>query len=176
MKSFRFGSSMRVASIAVVGVLAATGCPADDSTDSGNDSLGVTSAATTESGMESTGEPMDSSGSAGLSHDADIQPIWDEHCLTACHETGGEWSVLDMSGSAYDKLVGVPAATFPDLNHVEPGNLETSYLWHKIDGTHLMVGGNGVAMPKARVGMSATVLTADQVSAIQAWIEGGANP
>jgi hypothetical protein len=176
MKSFRLGSSMRAASIAVVGVLAVTGCPSDDTGDSGNDSLAATSEVMTDSGMESTTASMDTSGGTALSHDADIQPIWEVHCLEACHETGGEWSVLDMSGSAYDAIVGAPAATFADLNHVEPGDLELSYLWHKINDSHLGVGGNGVAMPKARVGMSATVLTADELSTIQEWIEGGANP
>jgi hypothetical protein len=171
MKSFSLG-------LGIVGVLAASGCPSDDTGDSGNDSLAATSNEMTDTGMESTsGSAEETTGGAALSHATDIQPIWDEHCVTACHETGGEWSVLDMSEDAYGSIVDVAAATFSDLDHVEPGDPTRSYLWHKIEGTHLSVGGNGVAMPKPPVGGgAATVLTDDQKSTIEAWITGGANP
>jgi hypothetical protein len=153
----------------VLGLLA-TGCPADDGMDTGNDDAAMTTVPATDTGsMDSTGVMTD------LSHAVDIQPIWDEHCTMACHEPDGEWGfLLDMSGNAYDAIVGVPAPQFMSLNHVEPGDLDASYLWHKINNTQASVGGSGLPMPKARAGMSATVLTADQLAMIEEWIAGGA--
>jgi hypothetical protein len=167
MKAFRLGWC--------VGLLAVAGCPADDSMDDGNDDASMTTMPTTTDAGNESDTAGDSSGGPAPSH-ADIQPIWDAHCVDACHEVGGEWAVLDMSGSAYDKIVGVAAATFSSLDHVDPGNLDTSYLWQKMNNTHLAVGGNGVAMPKARVDMAATVLSADELDLVEAWIVGGAQP
>jgi hypothetical protein len=165
MTSLRFGLCA-----CVVGALAATGCPATDDVDTGNDDAAMTTMPATDTGS------MDTSGGGmtDLSHAADIQPIWDEHCLEACHEPDGEWGfLLDMT-DGYAALVNVPAPQFMSLDHVEPGDPDASYLWHKINNTQASVGGSGLPMPKARAGMSATVLTADQLATIEEWIAGGA--
>lgn len=170
MTSLRFGLYMCVA-----GLLAATGCPAgDDTSDTGNDSGPTTGSG--ETGPETSAGSAEESTASGtsLSHAVDIQPIWDAKCVEACHEVGGEWSVLDMSGDAYAVMVNKPSPTFPDLDVVEPNDVENSYLWHKINNTHLDVGGNGVAMPKARQGMAAETMTADELATIEEWIAGGA--
>jgi hypothetical protein len=159
----------------VVGLLAATGCPAgDDSMETGNET-GPTP--TTTSNMEESTAGMDSTGapSTDLSHATDIQPIWNAHCTTDCHEPGGAWvGFLDMSDSAYDRIVGAPVLTVSGMNHIEPGDLEASYLWHKLQGTQLTVGGNGDKMPYPQPGMEPTVLTPDQLDMIEEWIVGGA--
>jgi hypothetical protein len=111
------------------------------------------------------------------SFEVDIQPILDEHCVESCHEPDGEWGfLLDMSGSAYDDLVGVMSPQLSAMNHVEPGDPDNSYLWHKINGTQINVGGSGLMMPKARPGMVSTVLTPEQFATIEQWISNGAEP
>jgi hypothetical protein len=171
MTSLRFGLSMCVA-----GFLAA-GCPAEGGEDEGNDDMSMTSTPGSESGSASSGEPADSgSGTpSDLSHATDIQPIWDEHCVTACHEPDGEWGfLLDMSGDAYDNIVGVMAPQLASMNHIEPGDPEASYIWHKINNTQAAAGGSGLQMPKAPTGGTATVLTQAQIDTIEAWITAGA--
>lgn len=174
MTSLRFGLWMCVA-----GLLAATGCPAgDDTTDTGNDS-GAMTTAPGDTGPETTAGSAEEStgGSTSLSHAVDIQPIWDAKCVEACHEPDGEWGfLLDMSGDGYAAIVGVASSQVASMNHVEPGDPENSYLWHKINNTQASVGGSGLAMPKARAGMMAAMMTADELATIEEWIAGGAPP
>lgn len=174
MTTLRTG--LRVACLSFAGLLATTGCPGDDSGDTGNDSGGMTTMPATTDAMDSSGAPSDSSGSGtDLSHATDIQPIWDEHCTTTCHEPDGEWGfLLDMSGNAYAAIVGVASPQFASLAHIEPGDPEASYIWLKIMGTHAEAGGSGLVMPKARAGMEVTVLTQAQLDMIEEWIAGGA--
>lgn len=107
----------------------------------------------------------------------DIQPIFDEHCVAACHEPGGEWgALLDLSSSAYEAIVGVPSPQFFSMSIIEPGEPGASYLWHKLNGTQTSVGGSGIDMPKARTGMTATVLSQEQLDMIEQWILQGAPP
>lgn len=172
MTSLRFGLCACVAS------LLATGCPAgDDSSDTANDS-GAMTTAPGDTGTETTASSAEESTGSGtsLSHAVDIQPIWDAKCVEACHEQGGEWALLDMSGDAYPEILSKASPTFPSMDIVTPSDVEASYLWHKINSTHLDVGGNGVAMPKARAGMAAEVMTADELATIEDWIGGGAPP
>lgn len=162
----------------VAGLLAA-GCPADDGEDEGNDDASMTSAPGSESGeMDSSGEPADSGSGmvpSDLSHATDIQPIWDAHCVDACHEPDGEWGfLLDMSGDAYDDIVGVMAPQLSSMNHIEPESPDDSYIWHKINNTQASAGGSGLQMPKAPTGGTATVLTQAELDTIEAWIIAGA--
>jgi len=164
--------------VCVAGLLAATGCPAGDDMDTGNDTGNVTTNPTTMSSMEedsSVGMDTSEGGSTDLSHATDIQPIWDEHCTMACHEPGGAWvGFLDLSDSAYDRIVNASVLTVSGMNHITPGDLEASYLWQKIQGTQLDVGGNGDKMPYPQPGMAPTVLTQEQLDTIEEWILGGA--
>ena len=122
---------------------------------------------------------MDSSGGGdcmtGLSHAADIQPIWDMYCVTACHEEGGEWPTNDLSMDAYDDIVGMPSGQNSLMNYITPGDPDASYLWHKMNGTQIDNGGSGLDMPKAMVGESdpAVVPQAD-LDTIECWILEGA--
>lgn len=139
---------------------------ADESTTLGTTVSSVTVTVTVTTGTTPT-----------LTFDADIQPIFDEHCVAGCHEPGGEWGfLLDLSSSAYEAVVGVPSPQFPSMSIIEPGEPEASYLWHKLNGTQASVGGSGIDMPKARTGMTATVLTPEQLATIEQWILQGAPP
>lgn len=123
----------------------------------------------------STGDATGGSGSTGvagqLSHAADIQPIWDKYCMAACHEAGGSGAgSLLMDGDDYDALVGVAALGLPTMDLVAPGDRLTSYVWHKLSGTQMEVGGAGSKMP---LGMA---MTQEELDTIGQWIDEGAQP
>ena len=106
----------------------------------------------------------------------DIQPIWTASCANSlCHD--GEVDDPDLgeelnlsAGVSYGALVGVAAAQVPDLNLVEPGDADASYLWHKLNNTHEQVGGEGGCMPY----LLCTSLTQKQLDSIESWIVAGA--
>ncbi|MCY0988912.1 hypothetical protein OV203_17375 [Nannocystis sp. ILAH1] len=102
---------------------------------------------------------------------AAVQPIWNTYCIE-CHVQGGSasgWFVL-TEDLAYDSIVNQPSLEVP-LLRVAPGDHESSYLWHKVNGTHVDVGGNGVRMPA-----EAAPLPQDVIDEIAAWIDEGALP
>jgi hypothetical protein len=81
-----------------------------------------------------------------VSFSADIGPILDQHCAT-CHVTGTEAGHIALySAVAYQYLVGVPSEE-SKLKRVEPGDPDSSYIVHKLNGTHVAVGGIGQQMP-----------------------------
>lgn len=118
-----------------------------------------------DSGETGTG-PVDS-------HDEDILPLWTYNCVIYCHGAGPEGPAAGLSlewNLAYDELVGVQA-TQVDMLLVAPGAPEDSYLWHKLNDTHLDVGGAGVSMPLAQ-----PLLDAETLERIETWIAIGAPP
>lgn len=179
--------------LAVCG-LTLTACPGDDgggedtnvtltATMTATDSSDAGTDAGTDSGMEtsadSTGDPGTGSATAGgISHAADMQPIWDANCVDDCHEPGGNWSFVDMSGDAYGVLVlgeGTPTQTAAaGMELIEPESKEDSYLWHKINGTHIDVGGSGVQMPANPDLTAGPPLDQATIDLIGEWIDAGA--
>lgn len=150
-----------------------TGDPTATSADSGTTTTATDATATDGTTTDGTAT---GTGPVGLSFELDIQPILDEHCVTACHSAGGEWSFLLLSpGDAYDSIVGV-MSTQTALAFIEPGDPDASYLWHKISGTQANAGGGGLDMPKGMGAMEPTVLTPEQFSTIEMWIQQGALP
>ena len=75
-------------------------------------------------------------------------------------------AVMDAS-TAYLKLVNAPSLQ-STLKIVMPGYPNESYLFHKISGTHLQVGGSGTRMP------SVTPLSEANIGLISQWISQGA--
>lgn len=149
----------------------------DDPTSSGTTGDGMTA---TSSGTITVTDPSTSdatttavTGPMGdLSHADDIQPIWDQYCVIACHTEGGSaaawfWLSQDV---AYDAIVGQPSVSFPNLTLVTPGDKEASYLWHKLNGAQLDVGGGGSTMPLG------STLNGDDILKIGEWIDQGAAP
>jgi hypothetical protein len=114
----------------------------------------------------------DGDGDGMLGHAADIQQIWDDNCVTACHGPGGTAeSTLDLSGDAYAKIVSAPSTQAPGMNLVEPGSAADSYLVAKLRGTQVEAGGLGAAMPSGGAALpEATIVT------IEDWINAGAAP
>lgn len=140
--------------------------PASASGDaSGNASAGSTG------GDATTGPSGTTGGGEALSHAVDIQPIWDAHCVSACHEPGGSAAMTLLLGAevAYDALVQGEASV-PGLTLVVPESREDSYLWHKLNNTQADVGGGGLKMPLGGA------LDAADLEAIGLWIDQGAQP
>jgi hypothetical protein len=73
-------------------------------------------------------------------------------------------------GEAYGNLVDVPSIQLPSMVRVKPGATSASYLWHKIDGTQLQVGGSGMIMPYT------FPLNPDERAIFERWITAGAPP
>jgi hypothetical protein len=78
-----------------------------------------------------------------------VQPMFEERCSPSCHEPDGFNGKLFL-GEEYgsERLVHAPSSQVT-MDLIDPGNLEGSYLWHKLQNTHRDVGGEGSAMPYA---------------------------
>lgn len=98
----------------------------------------------------------------------DIQRLLTRNCA-ACHNAQDPQGGLDLQPDhAYANLVG-KRATQVDLPLVDPGRPERSYLYRKLVGTQLEVGGQGDAMP-----VGGRRLTEKDLDAVRRWIEAGA--
>lgn len=105
-------------------------------------------------------------------HSDDIQPIWEANC-NGCHIGGTSGGLEISSGSGidgYDNIVNVASDDVPGMDLIEPGDPTNSYLFHKLEGTHLTVGGAGVQMP---VG-GPPYLDKATLAIIHTWIDEGA--
>lgn len=163
--------------------VAFVGACADDDGEGLDATQGMTTAATsTTEGSDATGETGDevtddtTSGETGpgvVDYASDVQPIWNGNCT--CHLQGPSGTmtatVLTLNPDAsYDELVGVPSEQVPEMDRVTGGDPDQSYLWHKLQNTHLEVGGMGTSMPQG------LQLGAEDLAVIEAWIAAGAEP
>jgi hypothetical protein len=142
-----------------LGLLSAcTGASTDDETDA------------TESGSTET------SGDAPPDFDAEIQPMLESACL--CHFSatpGGDMTAPYLNfnaGLAVGELVDVDSVQVPSMKRVAPGDIENSYLVHKLRGTYVDVGGPVDSDPMPPL----APLAEDDIARIEAWIVGGALP
>lgn len=124
---------------------------------------------TDSSGGESSGGTS-TTGVSGLSLAADVYPVWNPMVRCDCHNGGAGGLSMGTPEDAYMELVGVPANGAP-LSRVEPGSSADSYLWHKLSGTQVDVGGGGQQMP-----LGAPPLDPATIDLIAQWIDEGANP
>ncbi len=175
---------LRIASI-VLGFVAAAGCNDAQSSDDSDDGE-ETDASTAEDGSTDHGDTdAPTSGDSGTSSDdgpievdfeTDVQPIFNANCT--CHLQGmsGTMQAPFMTlnpGTSYGQLVDVASEQVPTMDRIEPGDPDHSYLWHKVNDTHLTVSGSGTSMPPGVGGVS---LDADTLAVLEAWILGGAEP
>jgi hypothetical protein len=91
---------------------------------------------------------------------ADVWPILETYCVS-CHEHGLGGLTLRTSDDEAN-MVGIAGGR--GLVLVEPGSPDDSYLWHKVLGTHALVGGAGARMPGGRG------LCPDDVELVYRWI------
>jgi mono/diheme cytochrome c family protein len=96
-----------------------------------------------------------------------VVPILNRHCVM-CHMVDGAQGELSLYPQPHAALVGT-ASTQSDLLLVAPGDVEGSYLYHKLVDTHLRVGGEGDSMPYQR-----DLLQTADIDVIEQWIVQGA--
>jgi hypothetical protein len=105
-----------------------------------------------------------------VSYAEHLEPLVIAHCL-ACHEAEDPKAELVLDpGTGYRQLVGRRSVQVPEMALVEPGNLEASYLWLKIQ--HRAPEGKG--MPRTLTGSKK--LRPAEIDLYRRWIEGGAQP
>lgn len=125
------------------------------------------SGGSSESGTDETGAVE------AVDYKTDIQKIWDASCVQGCHNAAGSAQANGPyleADKSYAMIVGKMSPTVPALNLVEPGDLDGSYLWHKVNGTFEDVGGTGLVMPFG------AMLAPEDLARIKKWIEDGAQP
>jgi len=99
---------------------------------------------------------------------ADVQPITNR-CV-GCHQNAAPAGKLSLQkGTAPANLIWVKADE-ADMPYVTPGDPAQSYLWHKLKGTHLEVGGSGAQMPLGGK------LGEKEIGVIEAWITACVEP
>ena len=97
-----------------------------------------------------------------LSYALDIEPILQPAC-GGCHGLSGGFTLN------HPELLA-PSIDVPNMPRVTPAMPANSYLWHKINGTHLQVGGAGSQMPLG------VPLPPGDLRLIEQWILDGALP
>lgn len=140
-----------------------------DASTSADPSTGVSSddSTTAVDSSSSSGEPLPE-----VDYETDIQPLFNTNCTCHLQGASGMMTAPFMTlnpGMSHAQLVGVPAEQ-TDLDRVAPNDLEASYLWHKLQGTHMDVGGTGTRMP------ATGPLEDDALELVRAWILQGALP
>ena len=137
--------------------------------DGGSDTSGDT---TTDTGDTTTGnDPVcyaDKPIPAMPSFDADVWPTFEARCTAGCHANMATVPHMPDSAGAFANMVGVMSSN--GMNYVTADVPDDSYVWHKLAGTHSIVGGSGSPMPL--VGEMCTV----EMQTIYAWILAGAQP
>lgn len=145
---------------------ASTGTGGDSTDDVGTEEDGANFAAKFDLLVPDIG-PADS-------HTEDMQPIWSSKCVIYCHSVGIEPPAADLdldTGAAYESIVNQPSGQLVTMMLITPGDPDQSYLWQKLIGNHLNVGGQGDPMPAY-----APMLDQDTLDRIEAWILAGAPP
>lgn len=105
----------------------------------------------------------------GVTWSSRVSKILEANC-GGCHSSVNPDAGLDLlSESAYERLLE-PSTQKPELNLVEPGDYENSYLWHKIAGDPDIV---GLPMPYNPLTGEGS-LTQAELGDIQTWIANGA--
>jgi hypothetical protein len=107
--------------------------------------------------------------SSGATLEAIQDSVFTPTCAFAgCHGGAGAAEGLRLDdGFSFDNLVGVASAQVPELNRVEPGDPDNSYLVQKLEGT----AAEGARMPRGGPALEQAL-----IDDIRQWIEDGANP
>jgi hypothetical protein len=96
-----------------------------------------------------------------------VLPNLKRHCVMF-HNADGAQGELSLYPQTKHSQVG-RASTQSELLLVAPGDVEGSYLFHKLVGSHLRVGGEGASMPYQRA-----LLQKQDIDVIEQWIAQGA--
>jgi hypothetical protein len=96
---------------------------------------------------------------------AELQTLVDDRC-SPCHtdfDSGG----MSLANDFTTETVGIASTELPSMKRIAKGDHTKSYLWHKVNGSHLTVGGSGVRMPK-----NGAALTATEIERLAKYIDG----
>lgn len=105
----------------------------------------------------------------GTSFEVSVQPFITKACN--CHQSDPLMAPFSLKqGEAYKAIVNVPSGQVKTMMFVKPGSTAESYLWHKVNGTFMDVGGTGMIMPFT------IPLNADEKKIFEKWILAGAKP
>jgi hypothetical protein len=105
-----------------------------------------------------------------VSYSKHLEPLVLAHCL-GCHGADEPKARLVLEeGKGYGNLVGRRSVQVATMMLVEPGNLDGSYLWLKLQ--HRAPEGKG--MPRTSTGVKK--LRPAELDLYRRWIEGGAKP
>jgi hypothetical protein len=125
--------------------------------------MSVAGATASAAGSSSTA-PSDAT-----SFETSVQPFINMACN--CHQSDPLMAPFSLKkGEAYRAIVNVPSGQVPGMMFVKPGSTQESYLWHKVNGTFLDVGGSGMIMPFT------IPLTEAEKKIFESWILAGAKP
>jgi hypothetical protein len=104
-----------------------------------------------------------------VSFETSVQPFINMACN--CHQSDPLMAPFSLKkGEAYKAIVSVPSNQVTSMMLVKPGSTQESYLWHKVNGTFLDVGGSGQIMP------STIPLNETEKKIFESWILAGAKP
>jgi hypothetical protein len=93
-----------------------------------------------------------------------------------CHAAAPFGANLDLtSGNAWQYLVHAPSNSAPGRWRVEPGDLDASFLWHKLTDELATDSSEGVPMPRDRSDVWAPLSDA-KLATVRCWITTGASP
>lgn len=141
-----------------------------DPTTAATTEVGSTGPDATTTGVVSSTGPDTTTGVEGLSFAADVYPVFNPPVSCDCHTPGSGGLKMGTVADAYMNLVGKAANGAP-IARVEPGDHTTSYIWHKLSGTQVDVGGGGSQMP-----LGGPPLAQATIDLIAQWIDEGALP
>lgn len=185
-RNFSWGS-ISVLSLALG--LGLTGCPAEDGEEDDDATVTTTMTTTMTSSATMTTTMGDSSGDSGdtmvptdVDYMADIQPIWDANCTTACHEAGGAYETFDLTAAMSFAEMATKPAYSADMTFLTAGDAEGSFLVGALRGSPgvfvrrmpLLPGTGEMGEPIGLDG--ADPLPEEEIALIEAWINAGANP
>jgi hypothetical protein len=94
---------------------------------------------------------------------------------SGCHTATPFGANLDLSrGMAWGNLLHAPSNSSPGKFRVEPGDLDNSFLWQKLNDSIASDGTEGVPMPRSASDKWARLSDA-QLAAVRCWIASGAS-
>ncbi len=142
----------------------------DDTTSTTDDTTSTTDESESETEAETDTEETDTDTGSGLSWEVDVYPVViGNKC--GCHGNGAGGLTMTSAANAYMNLVDVKA-TQSALMRVAPGDFSASYLFHKVNNTHMTEGGGmGARMP-----LGDNALPDTTIDLLADWIDDGANP
>lgn len=113
-------------------------------------------------------DPEDANGENGeVTFSEDVEPMLANNCaFSGCHGTSNTQQDLVLAeGEAYNNLVDVPSREMPELDRVEPGEPDSSFLLLKLK-PNPPAGG--------RMPQGGPYFSDEQIETVETWISEGA--